>query len=150
IPAEYGGKLAAVVDITSKSGLDEPRPVFGNASVNLGQFGAVDGGATVGGRMSSRGGYFLSGGGNRAGRYLDPPTTDNFHNSGHAERFTGKLEMRPSDADFVRAVVSVDGSAFDTPNRPDAEALGVNATQRLTDNSQTVTWLRQLGDRMTL
>jgi hypothetical protein len=36
IPAEYGGKLAAVVDITSKSGLDEPRTVFGNASVNVG------------------------------------------------------------------------------------------------------------------
>ena len=32
IPAEYGGKLAAVVDITSKSGLDEPRKAFGNAA----------------------------------------------------------------------------------------------------------------------
>jgi hypothetical protein len=150
IPAEYGGKLAAVVDITSKSGLDEPRSVFGNASVNVGDFGALDGGATVGGRITPRVGYFLSGGGNRTDRYLDPPTTDNFHNSGHAERFTGKLELRPSDADFIRAVVSVNGSTFDTPNRPDAEALGVDATQTLTDNSQTITWLRQLGGKATL
>lgn len=50
IPAEYGGKLAAVVDITSKSGLDEPRAVFGNASINAGASGALDSGVTVGGR----------------------------------------------------------------------------------------------------
>jgi hypothetical protein len=91
IPAEYGGKLAAVVDITSKSGLDEPRKAFGNASLNVGRLGAADVGVTVGVRVSSKVGYFLSGGGNRTDRYLDPPTIDNFHNSGHAQRFTGKL-----------------------------------------------------------
>src|SRR5262245_46439083 len=118
IPAEFGGKLAAVVDITSKSGLDEPRPLFGMATLNLGRFDALDGGVTIGGRISSKVGYFLSGGGNRTDRYLDPPTTDNFHNNGHAERFTGKLEFRPSEHDFVRAVVSLNGSHFQTPNRP--------------------------------
>src|SRR4029079_555095 len=43
IPAEYGGKLAAVVDITSKSGLDDPRRVSGTGSFNTGTFGAFDG-----------------------------------------------------------------------------------------------------------
>jgi TonB dependent receptor/Carboxypeptidase regulatory-like domain/TonB-dependent Receptor Plug Domain len=150
IPAEYGGKLAAVVDITSKSGLDEPRSVFGNATLNVGRFNALDGGVTVGGRISPKVGYFLSGGGNRTDRYLDPPTTDNFHNDGHAERFTGKLELRPTDADFVRAVVSVNGSHFQVPNRPDAQADGVDATQDLRDNSQTVTWLHQFGGAATM
>lgn len=150
IPSEYGGKLAAVVDITSKSGLDDPRKVTGEASLNVGRFGSLDGGATVGGRFSSRVGYFLSGGGNRTDRYLDPPTTDNFHNSGNAHRFTGKLEFRPTDADFVRAVFSANGSMFEAPNRPDAQALGEDSTQDLTDNSQTLTWLRQLGRRFTL
>jgi hypothetical protein len=150
IPAEYGGKLAAVVDITSKSGLDEPRKVFGDGSVNVGAFGAVDGGMTIGGRLSPRVGYFLSGGGNRTDRYLDPPTADNFHNSGHAERFSAKLELRPTDSDFVRAIASVDGSRFDTPNRVDAQLAGVDTTQELTDNSQTITWLHQLGGAATL
>jgi hypothetical protein len=150
IPAEYGGKLAAVVDITSKSGLDEPRKVFGNASINTGRFGALDGNMTVGGRVSPTVGYFLSGGGNRTDRYLDPPTEDNLHNSGHAQRFTGKLELRPTGSDFVRGVVSVNGSAFDVANRPDAEANGADASQRLSDNSQTVTWLHQIGDAATL
>lgn len=36
IPAEYGGKLAAVVDITSKSGLEQERKLFGQASFNAG------------------------------------------------------------------------------------------------------------------
>src|SRR5215207_5731422 len=48
IPAEYGNKLAAVVDITSRSGLDGPRSVFGMATLNAGRFGAVDGGLTLG------------------------------------------------------------------------------------------------------
>ena len=150
IPAEYGGKLAAVVDITSKSGLDEPRKAFGNASLNVGRFGAADVGVTVGGRLSSKVGYFLSGGGNRTDRYLDPPTIDNFHNSGHAQRFTGKLELRPTNVDFVRAVVSVSGSRFDGPNRPDAQDAGVDISQELRDNSQTITWLHQLGTAATL
>ena len=149
IPAEYGGKLAAVVDITSKSGLDDPRKVTGEASVNVGRFGSLDGGATVGGRLTSRLGYFLSGGGNRTDRYLDSPTTANLHNSGNAHRFTGKLELRPTDVDFVRAVVSANGSWFEAPNRPDAQARGEDATQDLTDNSQTLTWLRQIGTRFT-
>lgn len=149
IPAEYGGKLAAVVDITSKSGLDDPRKATGEASVNVGRFGSLDGGATVGGRLTSRLGYFLSGGGNRTDRYLDSPTSANLHNSGNARRFTGKLEFRPTDADFVRAVFSTNGSRFEVPNRPDAQARGEDATQDLSGNSQTLTWLRQLGGRFT-
>jgi len=146
IPAEYGGKLAAVVDITSKSGLDDPRAFSGTASVNAGGFGALDGGTTVGGRITPRIGYFFSVGANRTDRYLDPPTLDNLHNAGHAERFTGKLELRPSDADFLRAVVSVNGSDFQVPNRPDAQLADVDITQTLRDNSETVTWLRQFGN----
>ncbi|MFN7914889.1 MAG: TonB-dependent receptor [Vicinamibacterales bacterium] len=149
IPAEYGGKLAAVVDITSKSGLDDPRKATGEASLNVGRFGALDGGATVGGRFNSSVGYFVSGGGNRTDRYLDSPTTDNFHNSGDAHRFTGKLELKPSDKDFLRLVFSTNGSHFQAPNRPDAQERGEDATQDLRDNSQTLTWLRQLGTKFT-
>lgn len=150
IPAEYGGKLAAVVDITSKSGLDDPAKATGAASFNLGRFGAVDGNLTIGGRLTPRVGYFVTGSGNRIDRYLDPPTADNFHNSGAAQRFTGKIEFRPSDVDFVRAVVSANGSRFDVANRLAGERRNVDTEQTLGDNSQTVTWLRQLGDRMTL
>jgi hypothetical protein len=150
IPAEYGNKLAAVVDITSRSGLDMPKRVFGTAAFNAGRFGALDGGLTVGGRLSSKVGYFLSGGASRTDRYLDPPTIDNFHNSGHGSRFTGKLEFRPSDADFVRVVASASASTFDVPNRPVSQALGVNGRQQLSDDSQTVTWLRQIGPSATL
>ena len=149
IPAEYGGKLAAVVDITSKSGLDDPRKVTGEASVNVGRFGSFDGGGTVGGRLTSRLGYFLSGGGNRTDRYLDSPTSANLHNTGNARRFTGKLEFRPTDADFVRAVFSANGSMFEVANRADAQARGEDATQDLSGNAQTLTWLRQLGGRFT-
>ena len=150
VPAEYGGKLAAVVDITSKSGLDDPRLATGEASVNLGRFGAVDGGGTVGGRFTPSVGYFVSAGANRTDRYLDPPTTDNFHNSGDAQRATAKFELRPTDRDFFRVVFSANGSSFQVPNRVDAQARGERSTQDLKGNSQTVTWLRQLGTAFTL
>jgi hypothetical protein len=150
IPAEYGNKLAAVVDITSRSGLDAPRTVFGTASLNTGSFDALDGGLTIGGRAGLRAAYFFSAGGNRTNRYLDPPSADKLHNSGHAGRFTGKLEFHPSDANFVRAVVSANSSRFDVPNRPVADSLGVDGEQRLTHDSQTVTWLRQIGSAYSL
>jgi hypothetical protein len=150
IPAEYGNKLAAVVDITSKSGLDQPRKVFGMATLNAGRFNAFDGGVTVGGRVASKVGYFLSGGGNRTDRYLDPPSIDNLHNGGHASRFTGKIELRPSDFDFVRGVASANTSRFDVPNRPIAQIAGVDGRQQITDNSQTVTWLHQFGNATAL
>ncbi|MFN7984298.1 MAG: TonB-dependent receptor [Vicinamibacterales bacterium] len=149
IPAEYGGKLAAVVDITSKSGLDDPRKVTGEASVNIGRFNALDGGATVGGRITPSVGYFFSAGANRTDRYLDSPTQENLHNTGDAHRLTAKFELKPSNNDFVRLVFSANGSHFETPNRPDAQARGEDATQDLSDNSQTVTWLRQLGTAFT-
>jgi TonB dependent receptor/Carboxypeptidase regulatory-like domain/TonB-dependent Receptor Plug Domain len=148
IPAEYGNKLAAVVDITSRSGLDAPRRIFGTATLNAGRFDAIDAGVTLGGRAGSRVGYFFSAGGNRTDRYLDPPSFDNFHNSGHAGRFTGKLEFRPSDADFARVVVSANSSRFDVPNPPVAERLTADGDQRLRDNSQTLTWLRQIGNAL--
>ncbi len=150
IPAEYGRKLGAVVDITSRSGLDDPRRVTGTGTFNLGRFGAVDGGATIGGRVGTNTGYFVSAGGNRTDRYLDPPTADNFNNSGDARRFTAKMEFRLSDHDFVRAVVSANGSDFRVANRAASQALGVDTTQALRDNSQTLTWLRQLDAHTTL
>lgn len=150
IPAEYGGKLAAVVDITSKSGLDDPRKATGEATVNIGRFGSLDGGATVGGRFTPRVGYFLSAGANKTDRYLDPPTLDNFHNSGDAHRATAKLELRPTNKDFVRLVFSANGSQFDTPNRAEAQARGEDPHQTLADNSQTLTWLRQIGTKFTV
>ena len=150
IPAEYGGKLAAVVDITSKSGLDDPRKATGEATVNIGRFGSLDGGATVGGRFTPRVGYFLSAGANKTDRYLDPPTLDNFHNSGDAHRATAKLELRPTNKDFVRLVFSANGSQFDTPNRVEAQARGEDPHQTLADNSQTLTWLRQIGSKFTV
>ena len=150
IPAEYGRKLGAVVDITSKSGLDDPRRINGTASINFGRFDAVDGGGTFGGRLSSTVGYFISAGANRTDRYLDPPTADNFNNSGDARRFTGKVEFRPTNTDFIRAVFSVNGSDFHVANRPDPQSLGVDITQALRDNSQTVSWLRQIGKSTTV
>ncbi|MGE3520739.1 MAG: TonB-dependent receptor, partial [Vicinamibacterales bacterium] len=150
IPAEYGRKLGAVVDITSRSGLDDPRRATGNVSFNLGRFGAVDGGGTVGGRITPRIGYFVSAGANRTDRYLDPPTADNFNNSGDARRLTAKLELRPTDSDFLRVVMSANGSDFHVANRRAPQALGVDIQQALRDNSQTVSWLRQFGSDIAL
>ena len=50
----------------------------------------------------------------------------------------GQVLYAPED-EQKRAVFSANGSAFQTPNRPDAQARGEDPRQDLTDNSQTVT-----------
>ena len=66
----------------------------------------------------------MSAGGNRTDRYLDPPTADNFHNSGHADRFTGKVEFRPTDPTSSARSLSINGSSFEVANRPGRAGAG--------------------------
>ena len=146
IPAEYGGKLAAVVDITSKSGLDEPRKAFGNASLNVGRFGAVDGGVTVGGRVSLEGRLLperrrqshRSVSRSADGRQLPQlrPRASGSRASSSCGRPTPTSSARSS-----RSTAAASRRRIARTRRTPAST----STQELTDNSQTITWLHQLG-----
>src|SRR5215813_6671760 len=79
IPAEFGDKLGAVINLTTKSGLN--MPVSGSLSGNLGTFQTGDMAATFGGH-AGKFGWFTSLSGSTTHRYLDAPNLENFHNVG--------------------------------------------------------------------
>src|SRR5262250_701488 len=79
IPAEFGDKLGAVVNLTTKSGLN--MPISGSLSGGFGSLETGDMAATFGGH-SGKFGWFTSLSGTTTHRYLDGPTIENFHNVG--------------------------------------------------------------------
>ncbi len=83
IPAEFGEKVGAVINMTTKSGLGSPfkGTVYGGYAT----FDTYEGGATVGGGSEAFGLYASV---NAAGAdyFTDPVNPDNLHNTGDTQR----------------------------------------------------------------
>ena len=80
VPAEYGEKIGAVINLSTRSGLSSG-PVHGEAFLGASRFSTYEGGASVGYGADSFG-LFASVTGSESDRYLDPVNFDNLHNSG--------------------------------------------------------------------
>lgn len=143
IPAEYGERLAAVVNMTSKSGLD--MPWNGSLSLSGGSFdsGAMD--AEVGGHVKNVG-VFLSADTSRSRRYLDPPEIGNFHNRGGLAHLFTRLDWSPSTQDAFRLTLAMNGSNFQVPNREEQQGEGQNLRQELRDDFQALNWIHTFNN----
>ena len=91
VPAEYGEKIAAVINLTTKSGLGQGA-IKGDVHAGAARFKTYDVGASAGGG-SSRFGYYFSIDGSKSDRFLDPPNFDNLHNHGDTERAFLRLDL---------------------------------------------------------
>jgi len=81
IPAEYGERLSAVVNIATKSG---PEEAGGDATVGYGSYNTLTPQASFGGsNVSGSLHYFVSGGYNRTDRGLDTPEPVSFSDQKH-------------------------------------------------------------------
>ncbi len=122
-PAEFGGKLGAVIEVSTAR---DPRQGFhGAATFEAGSFSTMSGyasgqystGRTTAGvaveRMTTH-------------RYLDPPTEANFTNDGAATGASVRLEHAWSEGNRLRGYFYHRGSRFHVPN----EALQEQAGQR--------------------
>ena len=143
VPAEYGGKLGAVVNVNTKSGLEMPW----NASLSLGggSFSTGEVGLELGGH-TKRFGVFLSADGSQTQRYLDPPEIANFHNFGGNSRLFTKFDFAASPHDTFRLTLSVNGSDLQVPNRLEQQLLGQRQRQELRDDSQSLGWNHVFAD----
>ncbi len=144
VPAEYGGKLGAVINVNTKSGLE--MPWSGNLSLTGGSFDSGELGGEFGGH-TEKFGMFFSGTGSRSRRYLDPPEIANFRNLGGAGRFFSKFDWNVSAKDRLRLNLSVNGSNVQVPNRADQQAAGQRLRQRLRDDSQSIGWSHIFNER---
>jgi outer membrane receptor protein involved in Fe transport len=137
LPAEYGNKLAGIIAVTSRSGLEIPTQ--GSVTLSGGSFSTFETAFDVGGH-SRKFGYFASFAGSTTDRFLDPPAIDNFHNNGQAVKGYFKLDYTPSEHNIFRFSVFANQQRFDVPNLPDQEEEGQNQRRRTHDNMQSFSW----------
>jgi hypothetical protein len=116
-PAEFGDKTSLVIKVTTRSGLDTPRPT-GNVYTSYGSFGSVNTGFSLatGGKKT---GEFISGNFLDTGRFLDPPEFKALHDRGNEANFFNRADYRFSSKDTAQLNLGYTRSWFQTPNTYD-------------------------------
>jgi hypothetical protein len=139
VPAEYGEKIAAVINLTTKSGLGtgaRKGDVHGGGA----SFRTWDAGVSLGGGTEHLGYYFSA---NAAGsdRFLDPVNFDNFHNSGRSDRIFLRLDSAsPSLSDSFRLSGIAGQSNREVPNTFSQEDADANNKVYTTDWNANLGW----------
>jgi len=137
IPAEFGDKLAGVININTRSGLEEPTQ--GSISLSGGSFSTGEV-ATDFSTHTKKFGFLANLSATTTQRYLDPPTIDNFHNFGRTGKGFFRLDYQFDTNNSLRGLITFGGSNFQVPNRFGQEVAGQDQRQRLRDNSQNITY----------
>src|SRR5262249_14923380 len=137
IPAEYGNKLAGIIAVNSRSGLEIP--TSGSVTLSGGSFSGFEGAFDVGGH-ARKFGYFISAAGVTTDRFLDPPALENFHNQGRGIKSFLKFDYTPGSKDLLRFNLFFDGQHFDVPNFPDQEEEGQDQRRETHDHMESFSW----------
>ncbi|HXG91097.1 MAG TPA: TonB-dependent receptor [Blastocatellia bacterium] len=137
IPAEFGDKLGAVVNVNTKSGLD--MPISGEITGGFGNFSTGDIAAMFGGHVRKFG-WFTNFSGTTSDRYLDPPTIDNFHNFGRTLSNLTTFDFNPNPNDLFKLTLVFGGANFQVPNRAEQELARQDQRQRQRNYYQFLSW----------
>jgi hypothetical protein len=133
VPAEFGEKVGAVINVTTKSGLGNGA-AKGDAYVGASKFATLEGGASLGGGSQTFG-YFGSVNASKSDRFLDPVNFDNLHNDGTTARGFLRLDGQSSDAkSSFRLTTLLGGTQRDVPNTFTQQDAGQN--QRVHSNAE--------------
>jgi len=137
IPAEFGDKLAGVININTRSGLEGPTQ--GGISLSGGSFSTGEASADFA-THTKKFGFLTNLSASTSQRYLDPPSLDNFHNFGRSGKGFFRLDYQFNQKDSLRGTFTFGGSNFQVPNRLVQEIAGQDQRQRLRDNSQNISY----------
>src|ERR671939_239307 len=137
IPAEFGDKLAGVINVNTRSGLEGPTQ--GGLSFSGGSFSTGEVAADFS-THTKKFGFLTNLSATTSQRYLDPPTLENFHNFGRTGKAFFRLDYRFDEKNSLRGTFTFGGSNFQVPNRFEQEIAGQDQRQRLRDNSQNITF----------
>jgi hypothetical protein len=116
-PAEFGDKTSVVIKVTTRSGLDTPRPT-GNVNTSYGSFGSVNTGFNFG-VGSKKMGDFIAGNFLDTSRFLDPPEFQAIHDRGNETNFFNRADYRINASDTLQLNLEYTRSWFQTPNSYD-------------------------------
>jgi len=137
IPAEFGDKLAGVINVNTRSGLEGPTQAglsFSGGSFSTGEIAADF--AT----HTKKFGFLTNLSTTTSQRFLDPPTLDNFHNFGRTGKGFFRLDYQFDQNNSLRGSFTFGGTNFQVPNKVAQKLAGQDLRQRLRDNSQNITF----------
>jgi len=140
IPAEFGGRSGAVIQIEGKTGLESAW--MGSVTAGAGSFGAAEISSTIGGSITNKLGIFAAETFSRSHRFLDPLDPGNFNNRGGAGKLNGRLDFKPSARDLLILHVSGLGLDFHVPNTALQETAGQRQREEFRANEESISWNR--------
>lgn len=139
VGAEYGEKIAAVINVTTKSGLGVGSP-HGDVHAGAASFKTYDAGASAGGGSQTLG-LYGSIDGSKSDRFLDPVNFENFNNHGDTERGFLRLDTTtPTATDAIRLTALLGRTNRDVPNTITQEASDTNNTVETNDWNLNLGW----------
>lgn len=148
VPAEYGEKTGAVVNIVTKSGLNTP--LHGDVFAGASRFSTYEGGVSIGGG-SEQLGVFASITGSWSDRFLDPVNPDNLHNRGDTRRGFLRLDHASSDLQSrVRFSALLGATNRDVTNTYTQEAAGQDQRVHSRDQNYSFGWTRAFSSNTLL
>ena len=121
MPAEFGDRLGAVVNLTTRSASDHPD---GNVQVRYGSFNTVEPGATYAAKLSDTVGVFGGGSFQYSERMLDPPSVyPILHDDGYSGRAFARIDWQQCDCNRYELFATYAHNKFDIPLDPSIQPL---------------------------
>ncbi|HTL98748.1 MAG TPA: TonB-dependent receptor [Holophagaceae bacterium] len=148
ISAEFGGKPAAVVSLTTKTGLGQTG-LSGDVSAGLSRFSTLEGGVNLRGGAGDFG-YFVSGLASSSDRFQDPVTFGNLHNHGETGRLFTRFDWLIGSSDTIRLSLGGGRTDRDVVNLPTQQAGGMDQRLHDSDASASLAWAHVFNDSRTL
>lgn len=148
VPAEYGNKVSAVANITTRSGMGTARRFGGSTLINAAQFDLLSQVTHVSGEAGHFG-YSAVFNSSKTNRYLDSVSLDNLHNGGNNQRAFTRLDWHPGARDVFRLNLMAGRASFQLANLRSQHANGMDQRQMLRDGAISLGWVRTLDGQTT-
>ncbi len=119
MPAEFGDRLGAVVNLTTRAAGDHPE---GSAQVRYGSYQTVEPGIAYSSPITDHTSAFVGGSYQYSQRALDPPSIDPIlHDTGTTGRVFGRIDYTPCDANHYELFATYGHNRFQVPLDPSAQ-----------------------------
>lgn len=140
VPAEYGEKIGAVMNLSTKSALGSDG-FKGDVYVGASRYATYDGGVSVQ-DGSDKYGVFASLSGSKSDRFLDPVNPDNLSNHGDTARGFLRVDWAVDPDDSIRFTALLGQTNRGVPNTFTQEAAGQIQRVETRDQNVSLGWQR--------
>ena len=123
MPAEFGDRLGAVVNLTTRQATDHPE---GNAQVRYGSFNTIEPGATYATKLTDKIGMFAGGSYVTSDRALDAPSIEPLHDTGSTGRVFARIDWQQCDCNRWELFATYAHNIFQVPLDPAATPFDPN------------------------